>query len=409
MTGSVYEALGVPVILNAAGTLTRLSGAPVRPEVTAAMAEAAAGCVDMATLQAAASRRIAAATGAEAGYVAPGAAAALLLGAAACISGLERARMARLPDGKLPRREFLVVKSHRNSYDVALRLAGARFVEVGLPDRTSGAGVREADAFEIADAITEDTAGVFYVAQRGSIPTLPEVVAVAHAAGLPVLVDAAAELPPAANLKRFIAEGADLVAFSGGKAIGGPSASGILCGRADLVMAAALQHLDLDVFAHLWNPPAGLIDAARIGGPPRHGVGRAAKIGKEQVVGLLTALDLFCAEGDAARHARWLAVVKDIEAGLAADRLVADLGITLELRHADDTGRVPLLSLTLPPSHVAGAADLVRALEGGSPPVCVDQSDHQSGRLGFNPICLASDAGPRVAAATLAALRATFA
>jgi len=408
MTATVYDRLGVPVIRNAAGTLTRLSGARVRPEVAAAMAEAAGHSVDMATLQAAASRRIAAATGAEAGYVAPGAAAALLLGAAAAIAGLERRRMARLPDGGLPRREILVVKSHRNSYDVALRLAGARFVEVGLPDRPSGAGVREADAFEIADAVTPETAAVFYVAQRDLSPTLAEVVAVAPDNGLPVIVDAAAELPPAANLRRFIAEGADLVAFSGGKAIGGPAASGILCGRADLVMSAALQHLDLDVYAHLWRPPSGLIDAARIGGPPRHGVGRAAKIGKEQVVGLLAALDLFLAESDAERHRRWLAVVEAIAAGLAADPVVADLGISLDVRHAGDTDRVPLLALALPPERVAEAPALIGALETGTPPVMVDQSAHRAGRLVFNPICLAPDDGPVVAAATTAALRAVF-
>ena len=114
---------------------------------------------------------------------------------------------------------------------------------MGLPDRYAGAGVRDAEAWEIADAINERTAAVFYVADA----------AVAAAAGaewsrwptppdVPVLVDAAAQLPPPANLRRFIAEGADLVAFSGGKAIGGPQGSGILCGRRDLIMSAALQH-----------------------------------------------------------------------------------------------------------------------------------------------------------------------
>ena len=150
---------------------------------------------------------------------------------------------------------------------------------------------------------------------RDARPPLRDVVAVAHAAGVPVIVDAAAELPPQANLNRFIAEGADLVVFSGGKAIGGPQASGILCGRRDLIMAAALQHLDMDVMAEFWAPPARLIDRDRLDGLPRQGIGRPCKAGKEEIVGLLTALELFIAEGDAARHGRWLADARIIADG----------------------------------------------------------------------------------------------
>lgn len=402
---SVYDELGVPVILNAAGTLTRLSGGPVRPEAIAAMAEAAAHSVDMAALQAAASRRIAAVTGAEAGYVTAGAAAALLIGAAACLAGSDRKRIARLPDGPLAKREFVVVRAHRNSYDIAVRMTGARFVEVGLPDRTSGAGVREADPFEIADAITDETAAIFYVAFDGASPPLADVVSVARTAGIPVLVDAAAELPPAANLTRFIAEGADLVAFSGGKAIGGPPASGFLCGRADLVAAAALQQLDLDVYTHLWSPPASLIDAARVAGPPRHGVGRTTKVGKEQVVGFLKALELFAAEGDAARHARWRAIAEEIAAHLAADPLTEKHGLVLTLRGGDDITAVPKLALAIP---AARAADVIRSMEAASTPVCVDQSEHLAGVLVFNPVCLAQHQARAVAETTLAAVRDVF-
>src|SRR5204863_3582580 len=117
-------------------------------------------------------------------------------------------------------------------------------------------------------AFGPQTAGVLYVQDPQARPTLAEVVAVAHARGLPVLVDAAGELPPRGNLRDILATGADLVAFSGGKAIRGPQASGLLCGRRDLVGAAAVQMLDMDDHYDLWEPPADLIDKARLGGIP---------------------------------------------------------------------------------------------------------------------------------------------
>src|SRR5262249_58032760 len=134
---------------------------------------------------------------------------------------------------------------------------------------------------------------VFYVATGSSQPPLGDVVRVAHAAGVPVVVDAAGQLPPASNLKRFIAEGADLVAFSGGKAIGGPQGSGILAGKRDFIMSALLQHLDLDIYWEQWAPPPSLIDKGRLVGEPPHGIGRPCKVGKETGVGLLVALQKF--------------------------------------------------------------------------------------------------------------------
>src|SRR5207247_5779417 len=131
------------------------------------------------------------ATGAEAGYVASGAAACLLLGTAACVAGLEPSLMARLPDTAGMKDEVVVVRSQRNFYDHAVRAAGVRLVEVGLPDRYAGAGVRDAEPWEIEDAICGQTAAVFYVAGGRAQPPLAEVVRVAHHAGVPVIVDAA--------------------------------------------------------------------------------------------------------------------------------------------------------------------------------------------------------------------------
>ena len=161
------------------------------PEIAAAMQEATQHCVDMAQLQGRASEIIADTTGAEAGMVTAGASAGLLLGTAACLAGLDPARMNRLPDTNGMPDEAVVVRSQRNFYDHAVRAAGARLVEVGLADRFSGAGVRDAEPWEIDDAIGERTACVFYVAQPSSRPSLAAVAEVAHAKGVPVLVDAA--------------------------------------------------------------------------------------------------------------------------------------------------------------------------------------------------------------------------
>ena len=381
---SVFDRFGVRTIVNAKGPATRLSGGIMRPEVARAMAEASRHCVDMAELQAAASKAIAEATGAEAGYVASGASACLLLATSACITGLDPGRMARLPDTTAMKNEVIMVRSQRNFYDHAVRAAGVKIVEVGLPDRYAGAGVRDAEAWEIDDAITEQTAALFYVADANALPPLGEITKIAQARGIPVIVDAAAQLPPQSNLKRFIAEGADLVAYSGGKALGGPQASGILCGKRDLIMAAALQHLDLDVYWDMWEPPSTLIDKSRLKGAPQHGIGRTCKAGKEEIIGLLTALQLFVTEGDAKRHAKWLNAIKAIAAHVNGTNRT-DIRIINE----DNIEEVPQLELGLRGSQ--SATDVIDKLRHGDPSIHVDPSGRSANRILINPMCLADD------------------
>jgi D-glucosaminate-6-phosphate ammonia-lyase len=334
----------------------------------------------MAELQARASEIIAGITGAEAGLVTPGAAAGLLLGAAACVTGLDAGRMNRLPDTDGIADEIVMVRSQRNFYDHMIRAVGIKLVEVGLPDRYAGAGVRDAEAWEIADALSDRTAAVHWVAGPNARPRLEQVVEVAHAAGVPVLVDAAAQLPPMENLKRFIEAGADLVAFSGGKAIGGPQASGILCGRRYLVMAAALQNLDLDVFYEAWAPPMHFIDKTRLKGLPQHGIGRGCKVGKEEIAGLLTGLRLFVEEDGSARRARWRGLMQELADGLS------------DLPHASarllDEGEVPLVALDLDAGAGVGALELMKRLEQGMPAVFADPAAVDQGRVLFGPMSL---------------------
>jgi L-seryl-tRNA(Ser) seleniumtransferase len=377
---NVYKRLGVPTIINAKGPSTRLSGGIMRREVAEAMVEASQHCVDMAALQARASELIAEATGAEAGLVTAGAAAGLLLGTAACVTGLDPGRMNRLPDTRGMRSEVVMVRSQRNFYDHAVRAVGVQLVEVGLLDRYAGAGVRDAEAWEIADAISERTAAVYWVAAADARPSLEEAVEVAHAAGVPVLVDAAGQLPPVDNLRRFVRAGADLVAFSGGKAIGGPQASGMLCGRRDLIMAAALQCLDLDVFYEQWMPPVHFIDKARLRGLPQHGIGRPCKVGKEEIVGLLTALRLFVEDHPGQRRAGWLGLMQELAAGL-------DGQVDAAVQLLDDR-EVPLVALDLPAAASLSAFDVLRRLETGTPAIYADPSAAAEGRILFGPMSL---------------------
>lgn len=379
----VYEQLGVPTIINAKGTSTRVSGGIMPEAVANAMREATQHCVDMAALQSAASRILAEITGAEAGMVTAGAAAGLLSGTAACVAGLDPGRMNRLPDTRGMRDEVVMVRSQRNFYDHAVRAAGVRIVEVGLPDRYSGAGMRDAEAWEIADAITQRTACLFYVAQPQSRPALPEVVEVARAAEIPVLVDAAGQLPPKENLRRFIAQGADLVAFSGGKAILGPQASGLLCGRKHLVASAALQTLDMDLAIELWHPPPGLFDGLNLRGLPHHGIARSAKVGKEQVVGQLIALRRFVSSDLDDARARERRLLEEIERGLASD-------LPARATVADDPRRAqPSLSLVLDPARSqVSALELVRRLQMGEPGVFADPSRAHDGVVVFTAGCL---------------------
>lgn len=379
---NVYERLGVRTIVNASGPSTRLSGGIMRPEVAAAMAEASQWCVDIGALQARASEILAEATGAEAGYVTAGASAALMLASAACLAGLDPAKMNRLPDTAGMANEVVVARSQRNMYDRAVTQAGARLVEVGIPDRFSGAGVRDAQPWEYEAAIGDRTAAILWIAQPHSEPSLPEIVAVARRHRLPVIVDAAGQLPPAGNLQRFVAEGADLVAFSGGKAIGGPQASGFLVGRRPLIQSAALQQLDHDVYFEQWSPH-GLLDKQTVVGLPASGVGRAAKCGKEEIVGLLTALRLFREENSAERQARWLATCEQIAGALRGRK-----GTTVTVVDGKYKG-APAVELALDEDALGlTARALVKRLQDGEPAVHANHARVRDGVVVFGPTCM---------------------
>ena len=167
--------------------------------------------------------------------------------------------MDRLPDTAGMPNEIIIPRSHRNGYDHALRAAGARLVEVGLAERT-----RDPQPWEIAAAVNERTVADGVLGRLFAAAAWRTWLPWQESTACRSIVDASAALPPRGNLRKFIAAGADLVAFSGGKAIRGPQASGILCGRSDLIASAALQMWDLDFLPELWNPPPALIDPALV-------------------------------------------------------------------------------------------------------------------------------------------------
>lgn len=392
MPKDIYAALDVKRRINAAGTLTRLGGALMDEEVVSAMAAAARASVDIGELQSAASRAISRITSAPAGMVTTGAAAALTLAAAAAMTRWDIARMAALPHADGFPNEILLPRTHYTGYAHALRASGARLVDIGHNDRGTGAGVRGLEAWEIEAAITPRTAAFAFSANPSNADDLATVVEVCREKNVPVIVDAAAQLPPKSNLQKFFELGADLVAFSGGKAIGGPQASGILAGRRDLVGAALVQQLDMDVSPATWTAP-DLIDVQAMKGIPHHGLGRGFKAGKEEIVGLLVALERYAAADDEASSA---ALEKRLQ------RIASELGdrISKKLLSARETGRVPQLHLTL-----ENPGALSARLQAGDPPVHLSERFAAQGILIIDPQALRAEDDAAVVAALRSALR----
>jgi D-glucosaminate-6-phosphate ammonia-lyase len=371
---SIYESLGVRPIINARGFSTKLGGCVLPEPVLDTMRDAARACVRMDELQEAAGRVIAEVTGAESGIVTSGASAALTLAAAACMAGLDVSRMNSLPDTSGMPNEIVVHRSHRNDYDHALRTAGARFVEVGFTYYTF--------PYEVEQAIGPRTAALFYQAGgAGVVMSLEEFAAIAHARGVPVIVDAAAELPPKTNLRNFISAGADLVAFSGGKHIRGPQCTGILCGRSDLILSAALQHQDMDVFPSTW-PLRSLMASGRISGPPHHGIGRGFKVGKEEIAGLVTALRMYASRDIAAELKQWEADMRQI-----ADAAAGLPGVRAWVEFPQPNGRQVPHTVVRIDEAVAGrnAAAVINALQSGNPPIYVFEQAADQGLIRFMP------------------------
>jgi len=257
---SIYQRLlGVRPILTCRGHTTAFGGSRMPPEVLRALEQANDVFVDMGELQAAAGRRIASLMKTEAAMVSAGSFSAMLLGAAACLTLKDPAKIDALPHPTWPRREVVIQKAHRVVYDRAYRAAGANIVEVVTRE-------------QFLNAISANTAMLAALASADHAPaaetmSIQEYIEIGRRTGVPVLVDAASELPPVTNLHRWSA--ADLVVFSGGKGLQGPQSTGILAGRKELIEAALLN------------------------ASPHASIGRGMKVGKEEIVALVVALERY--------------------------------------------------------------------------------------------------------------------
>lgn len=332
----IYGALGVKRIITASGSTTVYGGSKIRPEIMDAMNKAAGMMVNIDELNRAASRIIADATGAEAGFVSSGAAGGLVLQAAAVIAGSDPAKMSRLPDSSGMKNEIIIHKSHRFPYDQCYESVGAKFVEIG--------DGRRCQPWQLEAAFTENTAAVAYLFSpfitRRAIP-FPQVCEIAHARGVPVIVDAASMTPPRSNLRRFTAEGADMVIYSGGKAVRGPQGTGILCGRADL------------------------IDAAFANASPHQFIGRGMKVAKEEIVGLLRAIQIFMNEDEDAETARYRRMAQQV-----VDALAEAPGLRVTLEHDEHNYLIPHAVMRFTKEWRGPSRnDVYQAMIDGDPPV----------------------------------------
>jgi len=331
---NVYQRLGVKTVINCRGTWTYLSGSLEFPEVRQAQLEAAQYFVNMLELQRAVGRRLSELTGAESGIVTSGAAGAMAAATAGCIAGTDDKLIWQLPDTTGLKHEVIMVGG-RSAFDSAIRLTGAKLVLVYSTD-------------ELANAINENTA-MIYTTDLGE--KLQQVLGIAKSRNIPLLLDDAAGIPPAENAKQYARMGIDLYCFSGGKGLSGPQCSGLLLGRRDLIEAALLN----------CNPREGAIC-------------RPMKVGKEEVIGCLTALETWLKMDEKKLYAEWNSRVDRIR------KLVETVpGTKTDIYIPADGNRYPTLKISWDQEAWGySLADCVQDLRAGDPVIEVLGTDNPS-------------------------------
>ena len=316
-TGNPYDELGVTTVINCEGTMTMLGGSLPHPELEAVMAMAARHFVSMPELEAAAGQRIAEMLKLPDGYsamVTAGAAAAIESGLAGILTGDNETLIRQLPDLAGMKSEVIIQKSHRNPFDHQLRSTGVKLIEIETRD-------------QLRQAISDRTAMMHFsnFANAAGQIKVDEWVKLGKRYNLPCMNDAAADTPPTSHLWDYANMGYDLITFSGGKAIRGPQCAGLLIGRKDLVSYALLNNC-----------------------PYEDTIGRSQKVGKEEILGMVKALELFLREDHDALAQEWQVRLERISReltkipGVSTSYFVPDIANHVPHMHITWDSRVPL-------------------------------------------------------------------
>lgn len=345
----IREALGLRPIINTSGTMTALGASIVVPQAIEAMTAILPQFVGVDELQKKASRVIARLCGSEAGFVTASCAAGITVAIAGAMTGDDLAAVERLPDVAGLKDEVVIMMGHMVNYgapvDQGVRLAGAKVVTVG---ETTGAR-----GYQLEGAITERTAAALFVVSHHTVQygmlSLLQFAEIAHARGVPVIVDAASEY----DLQRFISDGADIALYSSHKFLGGPT-GGIVAGRKDLVRAAFLQN---------------------------RGIGRGMKVGKESILGTMAALEAWESRDHAGIRETEMAALN-----LWQEKLGGRPGVTATIVPDPTDNPLDRLKVSFAPreAHIS-AWDMADALAAGSTPVIVRDHEIEHGHFYLDP------------------------
>ncbi len=323
--------LGVRPFINAAGTYTAMTASLMPPEVVEAMAYASKHYVMLDELHDKVGERIASLVRCESAMVTSGAASALTLGTAAVLTGTDRQKIVELPDLTSMKNEVIIQKSHRFGYDHAVRNCGVRLVEVETRE-------------ELERAVNAKTAMMLFYNNNNPVGQIrdEEFVRLGRQHGIPTFNDAAADVPPVENLWNYTQMGFDLVTFSGGKGMRGPQSAGLLLGRKDLIAAARLN-----------APPNG------------NTVGRGMKVNKEEMIGMLVALEMYLRKDHARERAEF-----DKRAEVIRSSAVAVPGVSAEVFVPEVANHVPHIRISWDAvAKGMTADDVVSALRDGDPSI----------------------------------------
>ncbi len=342
-TGNPYEELGVTTVINCEGTMTVLGGSVLRPELEAVMAMAGRHFASIPALEVAAGQRIAEMLKLPEGYsalVTSGAAAAIQSGLAGILTGDNENLIKQLPDLTGMKSEVIIQKSHRNPFDHQLRSTGVKLIEIETRD-------------QLRQAVSDRTAMMHFTnfANAAGQIKVDEWPKLAKQYNVPCMNDAAADTPPVSHLWDYTNMGFDLVTFSGGKAMRGPQCAGLLIGRKEFVANALLNN-----------------------SPHEDTIGRSQKVGKEEIIGMVKALELYLAEDHEALAKEW----QDRLAGIARD-LAKVPGVTTTFFTPDIANHVPHMNITWDSRISATPADISKALRRGKPSIAIGSGEEQPG------------------------------